>query len=280
MSDHDLFLYWLTVGSELLLCVFVYRRQLRGRLPFFTTYVLLMTVGTVGLQVVYLRYGFRSQTAYSAGWSIVGVLILARTLAIVELCRHELRGFRGIWGLTWRILVALGILFLGHAAVDAWGQLDRLVIYGLTLERDIQLSSLAILLTMVLIHKYYGLLLDPVYKWILVGLAITSVVDVMNNTVLRDTFSGALSSWFHPASASSWSEMRPQIEHANDVWNAIRTSGLVVSISVWCFALRKPLPAAAPAPVMLPDEVYRELSPAVNLRLRAFNSRLMELLKS
>jgi hypothetical protein len=32
--------------------------------------------------------------------------------------------------------------------------------------------------------------------------------------------------------------------------------------------------------VLLPAEVYRELSPAVNLRLRAFNDRLMGLLKS
>jgi hypothetical protein len=33
------------------------------------------------------------------------------------------------------------------------------------------------------------------------------------------------------------------------------------------------------APEMLPAEVYRELSPAINLRLSAFNDRLAELLK-
>ena len=33
------------------------------------------------------------------------------------------------------------------------------------------------------------------------------------------------------------------------------------------------------APVLLPAEVYRELSPAINLRLSAFNDRLVELLK-
>jgi hypothetical protein len=60
----------------------------------------------------------------------------------------------------------------------------------------------------------------------------------------------------------------------------IRTSGEIISISIWCYALRKPLPAPAKDPVLLPAEVYRELSPAVNLRLRAFNDRLMGLLKS
>jgi hypothetical protein len=31
--------------------------------------------------------------------------------------------------------------------------------------------------------------------------------------------------------------------------------------------------------VLLPAEVYREMSPAINMRLATFNDRLMELLK-
>jgi hypothetical protein len=64
------------------------------------------------------------------------------------------------------------------------------------------------------------------------------------------------------------------------LWSTIRTSGDIISISMWCYALRKPLPAPAKDPVLLPAEVYREFSPEVNLRLRAFNDRLLELLKS
>ena len=69
------------------------------------------------------------------------------------------------------------------------------------------------------------------------------------------------------------------MEHAIGLWASIRTSGDIISVGVWCYALRKPLPAPAKEPVLLPAGVYREFSPEVNLRLRAFNDRLLELLK-
>jgi len=71
-----------------------------------------------------------------------------------------------------------------------------------------------------------------------------------------------------------------KIERVSEMWNLIRFSSFMVSMGIWCFALRKPLPAPAKEPVLLPAEVYRELSPALNLRLRAFNDRLQELLKT
>jgi hypothetical protein len=169
-------------------------------------------------------------------------------------------------------------IFLGHAVVDAWGQLNRFAIYGLTLERDVEISSIVVLAVMLLIRNYYGLPLEPLHKWIAVGMGILCVVDVLNNTILRNAFAGSLSSWFHFKSAASWSGMRPQIEHANEMFNLIRTFGIIASMTIWCLALRKPLPAAAKRPVLLPAEIYRELSPAVNMRLRAFNDRLLEML--
>jgi len=209
----------------------------------------------------------------------VGAVLIARSFAIAELCRYELRAYQGIWALTWRILALLAVFFLGHAAVDAWGQVGGISIYGLTIERDIAISSIVILLALLLIRNYYALTLEPLHMWIATGICLVSIIDIMNNTILRYIFIGHLF-WFFGRYASSWSGLRPQIESANGLWNTIRTSGLIVSISIWCYALRKPLPAPAKQPVLLPAEVYRELSPAVNLRLRAFNDRLLEMLKS
>jgi len=171
------------------------------------------------------------------------------------------------------------VFFLGHAAVDAWGQTDRISIYGLTIERDFGISSIAILLAMLLIRNHYGLALGPLEKWVAIGMSFVCVFDVLNNTMLRDAFTEYLSFWFFTKYAPFWSEMKSDLVRANDWWNAIRTSAFVVSMSIWCYALRKPLPAPAKDPVLLPAEIYRELSPAVNLRLRAFNNRLLELLK-
>src|SRR5258708_19792864 len=93
--------------------------------------------------------------------------------------------------------------------------------------------------------------------------------------MLRYAFTECLSFWFFPKYATLWPGIRSQVESANDLWNTIRTSGLIVSISIWCYALREPLPAPAKPPVLLPAEVYLELSPAANLRLRPFHPHLL-----
>ncbi len=280
MSHREIILYLLTIGFEILLCVLVYVRNLQRRLPFFTIHSTLLLMSTISVALVYHRFGFRSAESYYAYWVTAGLIIIARGFAIAELCRYEFRAYRGVWALAWRILALLAVVFLGHGAVDAWGQLDRLAIYGLTIERDVEISSIVILLAMLLIGRYYRLTLEPLHKWISVGICLVCFTDIVNNTVLRNAFNGHLSSWFHLANAFSWPGMRSQVERANDLWNMIRTSGLIVSMSIWCYALRKPLPAPAKEPVLLPAEVYREFSPAVNLRLRAFNDRLIEMLKS
>lgn len=280
MTHRELLLYWSTAGFEILLCALVYLRNLKRRLPFFTVHVTLLLTFTMANQIVYYYFGFRSPAAYYFSWMTVGAIVITRFLAIAELCRYELRAYEGVWALAWRVLAVLGVFFLAHAAVDAWGQLNRLTIYELTIERDIEITSIVILLAMLLIRNYYGLTLEPLHNWIALGMCIVCVTDVLNNTILRDAFNGYLSSWFHLDYASTWSDMRSRVQHVMDLWNLIRTAGIILAMSVWCLALRRPLPAPAKTPVLLPREIYQELSPAVNLRLRAFNDRLLEMLRS
>jgi hypothetical protein len=280
MNHYELFLYWLTLGLQILLCALVYIRKIERRLPFFAIYASLLAAGALGTQFVYHHFGFRSAASYYAAWITTGVHVVARSFAIGELCRNKLRAYKGIWGITWRALTFLAMLFLGHAAIDAWGQPDRIAIYGLTMERDVAITSVVVLLAMLLIRNYYGLSLDPMQKWIATGICFFCIVDVVNNTILRDAFTGYLFPWFFTKYASSWSAMRSQVESANELWSAVRASAFVVSVCTWCFALLKPLPAPAWEPVLLPTNVYAELSPALNLSLRAFNDRLLELLRS
>ena len=279
MTHRELLLYWSTVGFEILLCALVYFRTLQRRLPFFVIYANMLLLGTLGVQLVYRHFGFRSTASYDAAWIAAGMIGVARFLAIGELCRFELRAYRGIWALTWRILALLAVFLLGRAAINAWGQAGGIAIYGLTIERDVAITSLVILLVLIIIRKYYGLILEPMLMWIAVGIALISIIDIMNNALLYKIFTGHLMYWFFTRYTSSWSGLKTQVEGANDLWNSVRTFGFISSVSIWCYALRKPLPAPAKQPVLLPAEVYRELSPAVNLRLRSFNDRLLELLK-
>ena len=279
MNYRELLFYWSILGFEISICVLVYVRQLQKHLPFFAIYSIVLLASSVGFGLTYHHFGFRSVTTYYAFWITAAADLAARSLAIAELCRYRLRAYRGIWALSWRILTALSLLMFGHAAVDAWGQVGGIAIFGLTIERDIAISSIVILLALLLIRNYYGLALEPLHMWIAIGMCILSIVDVMNNTMLRDTFTGPLFFWFFGRYESSWSNMISQVERANESWNTIRFSAFIISLSIWCYALRKPLPAPAQEPDLLPAEVYSTLSPAINLRLRAFNDRLQEMLK-
>jgi hypothetical protein len=122
MNQLELLHYSLTVGFITLLCLLVYFRHVQRHLPFFAAYSTVLLVCIVGIAVFYHYFGFRSVAAFNAYWLAVGLVVIARSVAIAELCRYELRAYHGIWSLAWRILALMAVLFLGHAAIDAWGQ--------------------------------------------------------------------------------------------------------------------------------------------------------------
>jgi hypothetical protein len=279
MTRLDLILSSLTLGFEIILFSLVYVRGLQRRLPFFAAYATLLVISTLAMLVVYLCFGFQSAGFYYAGWITISMDILGRSLAVAELCRYGLRAYRGIWALTWRALIVLAVFLVAHATVDAWGQPNRIAIYGLTIERDADISAVAILAALLLIRNYYGFSPDRLSRSIAAGILFLCAADIINNTMVRDLFAGPLFSWFSSGQAALWPALRPQIERVNEMWNFIRFSSFMVSMGIWCFALRKPLPVLAKDPGLLPASVYEEFSPALNLYLRAFNDRLQELLK-
>jgi hypothetical protein len=270
MSHREIVLYLVNIPLELVLCALVYGRRLHRRLPLFAAYVTVFLTSTLCLGLIYFHFGYNSFSTYHAAWIISGVNLLGRCLAITELCRYSLQEYKGIWTLSWRILGFLAAVFFVNSALDSWGQSDWVATYVLTMERDIGISSAVLLLVILLISIYYGVYLEPVQKGIAIGLFVLGVVDAVNDTVLRTIFTQLISSWSH---------MGLRAEEINNWWNAVRTFAFVVSMSIWCFALRKPLPARNRGPELLPAEIYPEVSLAVNLRLRAINDRLLELLK-
>jgi hypothetical protein len=227
---------------------------------------------------VWLTYqysGFNSLTSYYAYWGSVLLNGIARSLAIVELCRYGLRAYRGIWALVWRVLTVMSVFLLAHAAVDAWGQPNRVAIYGYTLDRDLAFASIVILTALLLIRNYYGLALQPLQKAIALGICFVGAVDVIGNTVIRNLYAGYLFAWFMEGKKALW----PEYMRVTDIWSTVHLFAFMFAMGIWCFALRKPLPAPSEAPVLLPASVYRELSPAINVRLATFNNRMVELLK-
>ncbi len=204
---------------------------------------------------------------------------VARSLVILELCRYGLRRYQGIWALVWRILAAASVLLLVRSAIDAWGQPNRFAIYGATLDRDLALASIVVLIVLLIIRNYYGLALEPLQKAIAFGICFISAVDIVGNTIVRNLYKGYLFSWFLSSQKALWPGLSSQVRRVNDLWSTVHLFSFMFTMGIWCYALRKPLPAPSETPVLLPAQVYRELSPAINLRLSAFNNRMTELLK-
>jgi hypothetical protein len=279
MNHLGTILSWLTLAFEAVLCGLLFANRVHRLLPFFAAYASTLLANTVAVWLAYQIFGFRSLVAYFCFWISVLLNAVMRSLAIAELCRYKLRAYRGIWGLVWRMLIGLSILFLLHAAFDTWGQPNRLAIYSLTLDRDLDIASVAILAALLTIHNYYGLSLDRLQKAITAGICFISAVDVINDTILRTLLTSTLFPLFTASRTSLWFALQAHYDRISDLWNTIHLICFMATMGIWCYALRRPISTPAKAPVLLPAEVYRELSPAINLQLSAFNDRLVELLK-
>jgi len=279
MNHLETFLFWSALSFEIALCGFVFTRKVQRVLPFFAAYAYVVFAGVMGVWLTYKYFGFYSLNSYYAYWGSVLLNAAARSLAIAELCRYGLRAYRGIWALVWRVLLSLSVVLIVHTTFDAWQQPNRVAIYGTTIDRDLALASIVVLAVLLLFRNYYGIALEPLQRAIAVGICIICAVDVIGNTVLKNIFTGYLLSFFLSSQQATWSALTPQFERVRDAWNAIHLISFMFSMGIWCFALRKPLPAPAEAPVLLPAGVYRNLSPVINMRLATFNDRMMELLK-
>jgi len=279
MNHLESTLSWFTLGFVSILCGFVFKSRVYKLLPFFAAYSYELLVSTIVVWATYEHAGFDSLTSYYVYWASILINAAVRSLVIVELCRYGLRAYRGIWALVWRLLAVLSIVLILRAVMDAWGQPDKIAIYGATLDRDLALASIVILASLLIIRNYYGLDLEPLQKAIAFGICFFSAVDVIGNSILRSLYKGYLFNWFVADQNALWPALKTELTFVNDLWSTVHLFSFMFAIGVWCYALRKPLPAPAEAPVLLPAEVYRELSPEINLRLATYNNRLVELLK-
>ena len=279
MNTLEIVLSSLTLLSLLVLCANVLTRKVVRILPFFAIYSFVVLVDVATVWLIYEHFGFNSVTAYYSFWVSILLNAIARSLAIAEICRYGLRAYRGIWALVWRVLTMLSILLVARTIFDARGLPNRVAIYGTTVDRDLALASIVILLVLLLFRNYYGIALEPLQREIAFGICFICVVDVIGNTVLRNIFTGYLLSFFMANQEAVRSALNPIFQRVSDLWGIVHLFSFMFTIGIWCFAIRKPLPVPKDKPELLPSEIYRDLSPAINMRLASFNSRMVELLK-
>lgn len=279
MNRLEILLSLLSLSCQIVLCGFVFARRAYRILPLFAAFVYVVLASTICLGLACLFWGFKSTAVFYGSWAGLFLFVTARGLAIAELCRYGLRKYPGIWGLVWRVLTALSIFLVAHAAINAWGQPNGIGIYWTSFGRDFALASLILLVLLFLFLSYYGLVLDPLPRLIAIGISLTCAVDAIGDTLLLNSFKGYLFPWFLESQRALWPSMESLVRRVYDVWNSAHLISFMISIGIWCYALRKPLSEPTESPALLPARVYGEMSPAINTHLATFNERLAELLK-
>ena len=241
---------------ELMACILALRRGLLRTLPTFPAYLMLLVLRDIGVWWAYYTFGYTSVPSYFVYWVSQGVMLLARGVVIAEICWRSLRPYRGVWGLSWRLLIGVGLLLIANTTLNTLGRPYFLTPFVTTAERGLELAAVGTLVTLLGICRYYGIRMEPTLKMIALGLGLYSLVQVANNVPIQ-----------------RW------LIHSFKSWATIRGASFQAALVIWCWALRKPLPAPRPAPLLLEQQVYDEMAPQVSHRLRQLNAKLEEMLK-
>jgi hypothetical protein len=237
----------LQAGLMLLLLV----RRNHIRFPAFTCYLAGSLVQNVVQFALYRHWGFASQFANVAAWSVQGVVSLLRTLAVLEVCYRVFSRYRGIWTLIWRTLLICVMVIACLAMTMGDRSFELRILYA---DRAVGLAVAFVVVALLLFSRYYRVPSEEPARSIAVGFFLYSCFVVLNDTVL---------------------ERLPVAYYT--IWNFMGTVAFTASVLVWGWALRHPTAETTADPEMLPASVYKELSPEVNLRLRMLNDRLSRL---
>jgi hypothetical protein len=242
---------------QLALCALLVIRGYFRRLPFFTAYIALNLCQAVLLYAIYRYYGDKSMAAYIAGWLSEAITLAARLCATVELLRLVLMSYRGIWGMTWRLLAFVCPLII--VLVGVFSPLEpRAFVMQVDSGYHI-VFAVALILCLGLLH-YYPIRVEPVYKVLLSGFCWYSCAKILINT--------ALQGYSYPQYLHYWS-----------IWQTLALSSYLLVLILWGSVLSNPLPPIQQQPELLPDSVYTDISPEINDQLQAINKRLTDFWK-
>jgi hypothetical protein len=244
------------VTTVLQVAVFLFmtaRKQFRD-IPAIYWYLLVGLVQTVLLSFVYATKGYSSWTAFYAAWISQAVVVSARWLAVCGICRAILGPFRGIWALTWRILVVLGLTATAPALL--FGKHDAARIIN-TFDLSLELSIATVLAGFFFFARYYNVQIQSSLRSMGIAFCLYSTFRAFNDTFLQSFFRNYAATW--------------------SLVDQITYLATLILIASAVYVLQS-YPTSRIN--LLPRQAYTDFIPVANERLAALNHRLSQLLKS
>jgi hypothetical protein len=244
-------------GLKVLLCILVFYRRLYRRLPFLSMYVVMLIVEVSVVWSVYRVWGYASRQAWYTAWCSVAVLLMARALAVAELCWTSFRTYPALWSVVRNLLGSVAVLVLVYAGITAYQNKTPLVAFFVTAERGAEISILVIATVLVGLGVRYNVALGPVERNIALGFGLYSAFQVVNDSFMDHWMTRN----FH------W-------------WNSTRVIAFDIALIIWLIPLRRPLPPQSAAPALLSEETARNLFRQLLERMREVNDELKRIGKS
>jgi hypothetical protein len=231
----------------LVLCLLLFRNNARS-FPFFSVYLSMNFLQSLLLVFTYKFLGETSPVTFAIAWGSQAVVTFSRGLAVAELCRLLLAGYRGVWSLAKRVLLSSAVLVLLYAAVVSRHDWSYAIF---SLNRALELAVVAVIVVLFVFLRHYQVVAEPTSRALVLGFCLYSSVAVVNSSIFEQ-----LLARYYP------------------VWNLLTIVAFMACLLVWAWALRKAIPRRVIDLVLLPGSIYGELSPAINMRLYMLNERL------
>jgi len=245
----------LTTMTELILLFFLARRRLYRSHVFFFAYIVAAILQSGLIAATYGIWGSQSNTAWITYWASQVVVQTARFAAVVEVARWILSPFRGVWALGRRALLVAAGSVLVYAALLSKEYYYR---FPLNMDRGVGLAVAAVIVTLLLFTRYYGLPMNNLHRSLCIGFCLYSCFTVINDSLFEKWLTSYL-----------------------NFWSFLVVVSYLASLLIWTGAARAHSETApAQAPVIVPKELHGKLSSELNLRLRLLNDHLNQLLNA
>lgn len=186
------FLWIVGTTLKVLLCLLVFARGLHRRLPLFGLYAALLVLEEFGARWAYHHWGYASQPSRYFYWSSLGVILIARALAVGELCWKSLRNSPAVWGIVRKPLVLLAVALLVFAAISVAINRSPLIAfryhrYGflLTAEQFLDFGIVVILAVLAGLGVRYQVWLGGIEKKVVIGFGVYSAFQVVNDAFMQ-----------------------------------------------------------------------------------------------
>jgi hypothetical protein len=244
-----------TTSVEVSLLALIIRRKMYRSHRLFAIYVVCIILQSILAVKVYMQWGFFSETAWRWIWASQGAVVLFRALAVWEATRRLLLAYAGVWALGSKLLLAIGIAI---CAVCVFFSHRNLYHGVMDADRGVELSISAVIVSVFLFLRYYGLAAKSPDRQLALGFCLYSSFFVINFSLFERFIRAYV-----------------------NFWNFLDILTFLATLFIWTKTVRGYSIALETQPVITESDIgrvaYNSASPELNRKLASLNERLSRL---